>query len=1047
MSDPLPDPGTPQAFFQLLHELFDRVSDLPAEQREDEIARSTANRPGLAAQLRALLEHSERADSPLDNAAMCLAEGSDAPLPVIPGFRIHRRIGRGGSATVYLADQENADFTRAVALKVIDRVGGTASLRRVREEQRILARLEHPGIARLYDTGVTPAGQPYLVVEHVEGESILDHCRSRQLPVRARIELFLAVLDTVAYAHGEAIVHRDLKPANILVSARGDTKLLDFGIARLVADPADETETRTLERAMTPAYASPEQVRGERVTAASDIFSLGVVLYELLAGTVPFASGDGFREQDLQPPSAAFARTAAAPDSVAARDRLEVARWRRALRGDLDAIVLKALREKSEARYASVAALAEDLRHFLAGEPVAARRGQRIYRAGKILRRHRGVVAAVLVVIVSLVVIQQLRSRWRDATNGPDGEFAVYEQTSNLDAESRRWLHEGGERLARFDALGSRDSFRRAVASSRGTLPAEALAWDGVARAESALGEMGREAEAARRAGRLIAADSAGLPRDEAERLRVRALVADRNWNAAIPALDNLFGRQPGRVDIGLDMVAALVAAGRTDAAEIALGRLRQLPSSGAGGRVSGSDPRIDLQEAEVAQQLSEYQRAAAAATRARERARQLGAQALGLRAERLHAEAIVRLDRREEALRELESVVKRNREAGLAHEMAAAQLALGTTLLKTSRHDEALQVLETALAGLIATGDRRGQIVACVQLALQTAKRGKVPEGLRSADAALAEARQIGDRWSEGYVLAQRLVMLSWAADDDALDAGIAPTLVALRESGNRQTLIVTLTNVAIFNIERLQLDQAEAYIVEAEDLGRRVGSQMSSGSIDRSHGVLEQTRGDYDLARGHFVTAVEKARQSGVPLFVGQYLSDLAWLELDADRPEAAAARANEAIAVLNKAGDTRSARATEAVLAWADARRGNFVAAHQRIALLRKSVPRDDADSADFNILQAEARIAEAEGEWEKAVALHRQAVRMAAGWEAHGLILSSQANLARALHGAGDRAGLETLVARLLPEVDRFGLRGVARDLRALLAAPAQKSAAR
>ena len=1033
--------------FQLLHELFDRLSDMPAEERDDEIARSTADSPGLAEELRALLEHSARPDSPLDNAALWLGEGSDPPLPLIPGFRVHRRIGRGGSATVYLADQENTDFTRVVALKVVDRVVDAPSLRRAREEQRILARLEHTGIARLYDTGVTPAGQPYLVMEHVEGESILEHCRSRQLPVRARLELFLSVLDAVVYAHGEAIVHRDLKPANILVSARGETKLLDFGIAKLVAEPGDDGETRTLERAMTPAYASPEQVRGERVTAASDIYSLGVVLYELLAGTVPFANvGDVFREQDLEAPSAAFARTAATTASTTGKDRLEVARWRRALRGDLDAVLLKALREKPEARYASAAALADDLRRVLAGEPVAARRGHRVYRAGKLLHRHRGVVA-VLVVALSLVGIQQMWSRWRAGTAGPDSEFAAYEEISKLDAETRRWLREGGEQLTRFDAAGSRDSFRRAVASSGGTSPGAALAWDGVARAESALGEVGRAAEAARRAGHLIAGHTADLPRDEAERLRARAMAADRDWSAAIPALDSLFGRQPGRVDIGLDLVAALLATGRSDQAGNALGRLRQLSAPRDAGPGAAGDPRIDLQEGEVAQQLSEYQRAAAAAARARERARQLGAAVLGLRAERLHGEAIARLDRREEARRELESVVTRDTAAGLARETAAAQLALGWTLTRMAGNAEARRTLETALAGLVAAGDRRGQIGARLQLAVQTAKRGKVAEGLREADAALADARQIGDRWAEGYVLSQRLVMLNWADDDNAVEVSIAPTLAALRESGNRQPLMATLGNVAIFAIDHLQLDRAEAYLDEAEGLARRVGSQASSGAVDRARGSLEQTRGNLDLAREHYLEAVDKARRAGIALSVGYYEADLAWLELDADRPDAASEYANQAIAALTKAGDTRLAAATEAVLAWADARRGNREAAHRRLAILRKSAAEDDSDSAGFNLLVAEARIAEAEGDWKKAADLRRQLIRKATGWKARGLMIAQQAGLARALHGAGDRAGLETLVAELLPEVDRLGLRGIARDLRALLASPPQKSGAR
>jgi len=662
VSDPAATPSDAgYAGFQRLHELFDRLLEMPADRRDGEIARLTADAPALADDVRALLEHSARAESPLDNGALRLREEVDPRLPVIEGFRLERRIGRGGSATVYLAHQERAEFTREVALKVVDRVLGAESLWHVREEQRILARLEHSGIARLYDAGVAPSGQPFLAMEHVEGQSILDHCRTAKLMVRARLELFLEVLDAVTYAHGEGIVHRDLKPANILVTARGEAKLLDFGIAKL-SDPTDEDETRTLERSLTPAYASPEQKRGGRTTAASDIYSLGVVLYELLAGDVPFRIDakrfgpvqDAIRDQDVETPSAAFAR-AASTDIKSVEDRVAAVRWRRALRGDLDAVVLKAMREDPAVRYASAAAMADDLRRILAGQPVAARHGDRTYRARKLLRRHATAVITVTVVL-SLLAIQQTFSWWRGAAAlRPANEVAVYFDAEPLDAETRRSLRNGAERLAQFDGAQARDSFRRAAASSKGRLPGEALAWDGLARAEDARGEVGRAAEAAHRASALIAGSAARLPVNEAERIRARGLAADRKWDTAIPALEGLFGRVPDRVDVGLDLVGALLASGRTEEADNALGRLRQLQAERADPR---GDPRIDLIEAEVALRLSEFQRAAAAAERGRVRAAQLSAGALILRAERLHAEAIGRLDRRDEARRDLESVL-----------------------------------------------------------------------------------------------------------------------------------------------------------------------------------------------------------------------------------------------------------------------------------------------------------------------------------------------------------------------------------------------------
>ncbi|MDP9192269.1 MAG: protein kinase [Acidobacteriota bacterium] len=1012
----------PPGYFERLRELFDRIAEMPAEERDAEIVRSTKGDPTLAEELRALLEHAERSETTLDNATLLVAGWAEPPLPVIPGFCVHRRIGRGGSATVYLADQERADFTRPVALKVVDYVVDSTALWRVREEQRILARLEHAGIARLYDTGVTSFGQPYLAMEHVEGESIVEHCRSRQLPIRARIELFLSVLDAVGYAHEHAIVHRDLKPANILVSARGEAKLLDFGIAKLAGD---DDATLTLQRAMTPAYASPEQMRGGRITPASDIYSLGVVLYELLANTIPFrlderslGKMEAIPERDTEPPSAAFTGNLA-------MSRSDAAQWRKTLRGDLDAVVLKALRQKPEARYVSAAAFADDLRRVLDGRPVAVRRGDRIYRTVKFFRRHR-VAVAVAVVAMLLVTGWQLSNRWRAVISGPPRELAVFYEADG------RWLSDGAQNLERFEAAAARDSFRRAAASSRGQNPGEALAWDGVARAENALGEVGRAADAARRASGLIASGATSLSRDEVERIRAAALAANHDWPKAIPAFEELFARQPERVDVGMALASALLASGRTEAADTVLGRLRQLGSE------SDGDPRIDLLEAQIAHQFSEYQRAAAAATRVRDHAQKLGAIALGLRAERIHAEAIGRLDRREEARRALESLAKRDDAAGLSREAAAARLELASVMSRTASGKETQEVLETALAGLRAAGDARGEIMARALLAVQAGKRGEFAEAIPSVDAALAGARRIGDRWAEGSVLAYRLAILNWADDVAAVDAAIEPALKALRDSGNRQTLMSTLGNFAIVAIENVDLNRAEAYLAEAEALGPRVGSQLASASVDRARGYLEETRGNLDLARERYTSALEKARRAGVSLTVGRYLADLAWVELAAKRPDATEARAREAMAVLETAGDPRSARGIEALLAWTDACRGDAASARKRLEIRRKAVAEDGSDSARFSLLGIEARVAVALGDWPRAVELRRETVRMAAEWKTQGLLIQQQANLAEALHGAGDRRALEKLIAEMLPDVKRLGLHGIERDLRALLA---------
>jgi tetratricopeptide (TPR) repeat protein len=248
----------------------------------------------------------------------------------------------------------------------------------------------------------------------------------------------------------------------------------------------------------------------------------------------------------------------------------------------------------------------------------------------------------------------------------------------------------------------------------------------------------------------------------------------------------------------------------------------------------------------------------------------------------------------------------------------------------------------------------------------------------------------------------------------------------------------MTAVSNLAILAIEALELEEAEAYIVEAEGLSRRVGSQLASASIDRSRGYLEQTRGDYDLARKSYESALGKARRADVTLTVANYLADLAWLELAADRPGPAAERAREAIAAFETVGDKRTAAATEAVLAWSDARQGNGEAARRRLALLRKDAEEDGSDTARFSLLGIEARVAAATGDWRRAIELRRQTIRMATEWNARGLVITQQVNLADALHGAGHRRELEKLVAEILPEIESNGLRGVARELRTLVA---------
>jgi WD40 repeat protein len=317
----------------------------------------------------------------------------EAPRRLGP-YRLERLLGEGGMGAVYLAVRDDDEYRRAVAIKLLHHGLETpAAVARFRDERQILASLEHPNIVRLLDGGRTDAGLPYLVMERIEGAPITGWAEEQGLDVGARVALFRKVCAAVAYAHQRLVVHRDLKPSNILVGADGEPKLLDFGIAKLLdPDAGREARTHTGMHLLTPAYASPEQIKGEPVSTSADVYALGAVLYELLAGA-PAHRFDGGGLEALQ---ALLEVDPPRPSLVAPAER------RRALAGDVDTIVMKALRKEPAQRYASVEQLSEDLGRYLDGLPVLARAGTWAYRAGKLIRRSRRIVAALAVVLLSL---------------------------------------------------------------------------------------------------------------------------------------------------------------------------------------------------------------------------------------------------------------------------------------------------------------------------------------------------------------------------------------------------------------------------------------------------------------------------------------------------------------------------------------------------------------------------------------------------------------------------------------------------------------------
>ena len=454
-------------------EIFQDAADLAPAERERRVEAACGGDVTLRRRVDTLLSADRQTGSRLDGSAALrfphLLDGGELDLDRWIGrelgpYRILSELGIGGMGAVFLGERCDGQFEQKVALKVA-RLGlaGDEAIRRFLAERRILAGLEHPRIARLLDGGVTSDGLPFFAMEYVEGVPIGDYCDARGLSITERIELFLGVCAAVDHAHRRLVVHRDLKPSNILVTAQGEVKLLDFGIAKLLG--AGDEDTRTLGRLLTPAYAAPEQVRGERVTTATDVWALGVVLYELLVGRRPFSVPGGQEQGEL-----AARAEPARPSAAVAAGSLPGAirrRRRRALRGDLDTILLTALRNEPDRRYPSAAALAEDLRRHLALLPIRARPDSVRYRAGRFAARHRWTLAVAAMLLLALVgalaaAVGQARAKAREAR-------ASREVTSFL----VRLFESSDPTLARGASLTAQELLDEGVARLRSDLAAE----------------------------------------------------------------------------------------------------------------------------------------------------------------------------------------------------------------------------------------------------------------------------------------------------------------------------------------------------------------------------------------------------------------------------------------------------------------------------------------------------------------------------------------------------------------------------------------------
>ncbi len=467
-----------------IQELFHEAAERPPGERRAFLNARCAEDPALAAEVSALLEEDARGDSLLDRDLAQVADRmlGRGELDSLPGefgpYRLLRVVGEGGTGVVFLA--RRADLGSLAAIKILrDAWLSPARRERFSSEQRTLAQLNHPGIARLLDADTLPDGTPWFVMEYVEGVPLTTYCETHGLTIAKRLALFRDVCEAVLHAHQHTVVHRDLKPSNILVTGDGRVKLLDFGIAKQLESLESEPDrTRTVLRLMTPAYAAPEQVRGGRLGVHTDVYALGVILYQLLTGRLPFDLSDKtpgevdriVAEQEPERPSAA-ARKAAAAHDAGAPHGVSRAAW-----ADLDVLCTTAMRKDPGRRYRTVDSLIRDVNHYLRGEPLEARPDSTRYRLGKFVRRNwRAVSAVSATVAVVLAMVTFYTLRLATARNEALDEAA---RTRRIQAFMTQ-LFEGED-----ESAGPSDSMRVVTLVDRGVQEARALSSEPAVQAE-----------------------------------------------------------------------------------------------------------------------------------------------------------------------------------------------------------------------------------------------------------------------------------------------------------------------------------------------------------------------------------------------------------------------------------------------------------------------------------------------------------------------------------------------------------------------------------
>lgn len=791
--------------------IYFEVALLAPGDQDAAISRLSSGDNGIEAEVRALLDSARKIGGFLDEPALgrgidqLTSQSQADPLAdpligvVLGAFRVQERIASGGMGTVYKAHRTDGQFEQSVAIKVVKRgLDSEQIIERFTRERRTLASLDHPYIARLLEGGVTPDGRPFLVMEYVEGLEIDEYCDRRGLTIRQRLELMAEVCKAVHHAHQNLVIHRDIKPGNILVTAQGVPKLLDFGIAKLLSGEDAPTLTAESDRRLTPEYASPEQVAGESITTASDVYSLGVVLYELLTGARPYRFTSRSTEElrrivcgTMPPAPSAAVTTQAARQSQDGREQSAVSiprtrgvsstRLKRSLRGDLDNLVLMALRKEPRRRYLSAEQFAQDIKRFLDGMPVQARRDTTIYRASKFVRRH-----ALGVTVTSLAVAAIALS-----AAGLFLQAKELERQRDVLAAANRRLDEGRR-------------FMQAVLSGAET------------------GNQGPDARLGSVILDAVAALKANPPADPATRAAAeqslgRAVMSLGMLAEARPLLEkardgfaSVVGDADARTSVHIDLAELLFFEGKHAQAQAELESLLGMERRKLGGTHSEREGLIlnDLGAAHRAQgrfqEAADLQREAITV-----RTLLLGERSLPVAESQNNlASALFQLDKIDEAIAEFErSITTRKALLRENHPLIVrAHANLGLALLRAHKPEQAVQVLTSAAeAWDIAFGpEHAGRVATVTSLAQALRALKRFDEAVARLEAVLTwqRVRFAADSPQVAATLANIGIALAESGDDQNAKARLEPSISVLQSAGKPFAGIATSAREVLLGI-----------------------------------------------------------------------------------------------------------------------------------------------------------------------------------------------------------------------------------------------------